>query len=127
MNMSRGILTTQGWFAQKYGYFEIRAKVPIGTGVWPAFWLLADDGGWPPEIDVLEGRGQRPGDLVMTTHWRIPTGRIESCGFDFLLPDAANRFHDYGMLWQRDRHHLFHRPQAGFRYQGADRFRDPCT
>jgi len=25
-----GILTTQGWFAQKYGYFEIRAKVPIG-------------------------------------------------------------------------------------------------
>jgi len=34
---------------------------------------------------------------------RIPTGRIESCGFDFLLPDAANRFHDYGMLWQRDR------------------------
>ena len=73
-----GILTTQGWFAQKYGYFEIRAKVPIGTGVWPAFWLLADDGGWPPEIDVLEGRGQRPGDLVMTTHWRIPTGRIES-------------------------------------------------
>jgi len=99
-----GILTTQGWFAQKYGYFEIRAKVPVGTGVWPAFWLLADDGGWPPEIDILEGRGQRPGDLVMTTHWRIPaTGRIESCGFDFLLPDAANRFHDYGMLWQHDR------------------------
>ena len=99
-----GILTTQGWFAQKYGYFEIRAKLPIGTGVWPAFWMLADDGGWPPEIDVLEGRGQRPGDLVMTTHWRIPaTGRIQSCGFDFLLPDAANSFHDYGVLWQRDR------------------------
>jgi beta-glucanase (GH16 family) len=99
-----GILTSQGAFAQKYGYFEIRAKVPVGTGVWPAFWLLADDGGWPPEIDILEGRGQRPGDLVMTTHWRIPaTGRIESCGFDFLLPDAANSFHDYGMLWQRDR------------------------
>jgi beta-glucanase (GH16 family) len=99
-----GILTSQRAFAQKYGYFEIRAKVPVGTGVWPAFWLLADDGGWPPEIDILEGRGQRPGDLVMTTHWRIPaTGRIESCGFDFLLPDAANSFHDYGMLWQRDR------------------------
>ena len=99
-----GVLTSQGWFAQKYGYFEIRAKVPVGTGVWPAFWLLADDGGWPPEIDILEGRGQRPGDLVMTTHWRIPaTGRIQSCGFDFLLPDAANSFHNYGMLWQRDR------------------------
>jgi beta-glucanase (GH16 family) len=99
-----GILTTQGAFSQKYGYFEIRAKIPVGTGVWPAFWLLADDGGWPPEIDVMEGRGQRPGDLVMTTHWRIPaTGFVQSCGFDFSLPDAANDFHDYGALWMQDR------------------------
>ena len=99
-----GILTTQGKFSQKYGYFEIRSKIPIGTGVWPAFWLLADDGGWPPEIDVMEGRGQRPGDLVMTTHWRIQaTGRVESCGFDFQVADTATAFHDYGVLWQRDR------------------------
>lgn len=99
-----GILTTQGWFSQKYGYFEIRAKIPVGTGVWPAFWMLADDGGWPPEIDVMEGRGQRPGDLVMTTHWRIPTTqKIESCGFDFQLADAALAFHDYGILWLTDR------------------------
>jgi len=99
-----GILTTQSWFSQKYGYFEIRSKIPVGTGVWPAFWMLADDGGWPPEIDVMEGRGQRPGDLVMTTHWRIPaTGRVGSCGFDFSLPGAATDFHDYGVLWMRDR------------------------
>ena len=99
-----GVLTTQQSFSQKYGYFEIRAKVPVGVGVWPAFWMLANDGGWPPEIDVMEGRGQRPGDLVMTTHWRIPTTqKIESCGFDFLLPDASMDFHDYGILWVPDR------------------------
>jgi beta-glucanase (GH16 family) len=99
-----GILTTQSRFSQKYGYFEIRSKIPVGTGVWPAFWMLADEGGWPPEIDVMEGRGQRPGALVMTTHWRIPaTGRVESCGFDFALPDAATGFHDYGVLWMPDR------------------------
>jgi len=99
-----GILTSQSRFAQKHGYFEIRSKIPVGTGVWPAFWLLADDGGWPPEIDVVEGRGERPGDLVMTTHWRIrPTGVIESCGFDFTLPSASNEFHDYGVLWAPDR------------------------
>jgi beta-glucanase (GH16 family) len=99
-----GILTTQSSFAQKFGYFEIRSKIPVGSGVWPAFWLLADDGGWPPEADVMEGRGQQPGDLVMTTHWRHPdTGRIESCGFDFSVPDTATDFHDYGMLWLRDR------------------------
>jgi beta-glucanase (GH16 family) len=99
-----GILTTQNSFSQKYGYFEIRSKVPAGTGVWPAFWMLANDGGWPPELDVLEGRGQRPGDLAMTTHWRLPsTGKIESCGFDFAQPDAAMAFHDYGVLWLKDR------------------------
>jgi beta-glucanase (GH16 family) len=108
-----GILTTQGSFSQKYGYFEIRSKIPVGTGVWPAFWLLADDGGWPPEIDVMEGRGQRPGDLVMTTHWRIPaSGFVESCGFDFSLPDAADNFHDYGVLWTQDRivYFIDHKP-----------------
>jgi len=99
-----GILTTQGSFSQKYGYFEIRSKIPVGTGVWPAFWMLADNGGWPPEVDVMEGRGQRPGDMVMTTHWRIPTTQIiESCGFDFSVPDASTGFHDYGVLWMRDR------------------------
>jgi beta-glucanase (GH16 family) len=99
-----GILTTQSSFSQRYGYFEIRSKIPVGIGVWPAFWMLADDGGWPPEIDVMEGRGQRPGNLVMTTHWRIPaTGRVESCGFDFSLPGASTNFHDYGVLWMRDR------------------------
>ncbi|MCA1457615.1 glycoside hydrolase family 16 protein [Bradyrhizobium sp. BRP22] len=99
-----GILTTQGRFSQKYGYFEIRAKIPVGRGVWPAFWMLADDGGWPPEVDVVEGRGERPGDIVMTTHWRIPsTQRIQSCGFDFTVPGADSEFHNYGVLWQEDR------------------------
>jgi beta-glucanase (GH16 family) len=99
-----GILTTQSHFSQKYGYFEIRSKIPVGTGVWPAFWMLADDGGWPPEIDTMEGRGERPGDLVMTTHWRIPaTGNVASCGFDFSLSGASTAFHDYGVLWTPDR------------------------
>jgi len=99
-----GILTTQGTFSQKHGYFEIRAKIPVGTGVWPAFWLLADDGGWPPEVDVMEGRGQRLGDLAMTTHWRTSaTGTVQSCGFDFWVPNASTDFHDYGVLWEQDR------------------------
>ncbi len=99
-----GVLTTQSVFTQKHGYFEIRAKVPVGIGVWPAFWMLADDGGWPPEIDILEGRGQQPDTVVMTTHWRSPeTGLVNSCGFDFTVAGAPTAFHHYGALWLPDR------------------------
>jgi beta-glucanase (GH16 family) len=38
----------------KYGYYEIRMKVPRGRGLWPAFWLNPEDQRWPPEIDVVE-------------------------------------------------------------------------
>src|SRR5262249_13116622 len=45
-----------------------------------------------------------PGDVVMTTHWRIPaTGIVEHCGFDFSVANAWMDFHDYGVLWDRDR------------------------
>jgi hypothetical protein len=46
----------------KYGIFEIRAKLPRGSGTWPAFWLLSDikPSNWPEngEIDVLEHIGK---------------------------------------------------------------------
>lgn len=58
-----GRIKTQGLFAQRYGRFEARIKLPAGQGLWPAFWMLgADFGvvGWPQsgEIDIMEFRGQ---------------------------------------------------------------------
>lgn len=62
-----GLLSSVGrdWkgFAQKYGYFEIRAKLPAGLGVWPAFWLVGIDrkyGKHTAEIDVFEHYGHMP-------------------------------------------------------------------
>ena len=46
-------------FSQKYGYFEARLWVPsantMSQGVWPAFWLRADND--LGEIDVMESYG----------------------------------------------------------------------
>jgi len=38
------VVTSYGKFAQKYGYFEARMKLPDGLGMWPAFWLMPDRG-----------------------------------------------------------------------------------
>ncbi|WP_257459169.1 family 16 glycosylhydrolase [Archangium lipolyticum] len=47
-------IDTDGKFSQTYGYFEMQAKLPIGRGVWPAFWLYAHPGDDRPEIDIME-------------------------------------------------------------------------
>lgn len=98
-----GILTTSPQFSQKYGYFEIDAKIPFGQGVWPAFWLLPESDQWPPEIDVFEARGSMPGVLAMTVHSRDAAGKHQRCGKDIHVPDAATKFHRYGVLWTPQR------------------------
>jgi hypothetical protein len=43
-------------FAQQYGRFEIRARLPYGHGSFPSFWMLPASGPWPEagELDVFE-------------------------------------------------------------------------
>ncbi len=56
-------------FAQQYGYFEMRAKLPSGHGVWPAFWLVGtNDTGPAPELDVMEAYGAFPENFRSTEH-----------------------------------------------------------
>jgi beta-glucanase (GH16 family) len=49
-------LTTSESFSFQFGRMEVRAKLPVATGSWPAIWLLGKDCEWPNngEIDVME-------------------------------------------------------------------------
>jgi beta-glucanase (GH16 family) len=52
--------------AFRYGYFEIRAKVPTGQGLWPAFWLYGQN--QRDEIDFMEMKGERPNEVHIDVH-----------------------------------------------------------
>ncbi len=97
---SSGLISTRGGFTQKYGYFEMRARWSAGKGLWPEFWLLPKNGGWPPEIDILEAHGDKPGIAFQSIHSHFDpkavTHRVS-------YPGSAQDFHRYGALWLPDR------------------------
>lgn len=71
-------VTTEGKGDWTYGRFEIRAKLPIGQGIWPAFWMMPSDqeiyGPWPScgEIDIMEALGHEPNTTYGTLHYGNP-------------------------------------------------------
>lgn len=73
-----GRISTQNKETWTYGLFEVKAKVPVGQGFLPAFWLMANDeniyGQWPRcgEIDCMEVMGQEPEKLYGTIHYGNP-------------------------------------------------------
>ena len=96
LQYTSGLLTTNGTFAQTYGYWEIRAQVPSGDGLWPGFWLLPANHSWPPEIDILEMIGSDPSTVYDSYH--------STDGSAFLQPvhlgsDLSTGFHTYGFAW----------------------------
>jgi beta-glucanase (GH16 family) len=97
-----GLITSQRLLAQRYGYFEIRARLPRGRGLWPAFWLLPSDGTWPPEIDVMEMLGDMPERYTVALHAR-PEGRAQDVVTAIPAPDLTAGFHVFGLAWQADR------------------------
>jgi beta-glucanase (GH16 family) len=98
-----GLITSFGTFSQQYGYFEIRAQVTSGQGMWPAFWLLPANGSWPPEIDVMEMLGHDPSTYYGSVHW----GTADQHSFltqavTYAGADLSAGFHTYGVWWEDD-------------------------
>jgi hypothetical protein len=90
-----GIITTEGDFSQLYGYFDMRAELPAGDGMWPAFWLLPANLASTREIDVMEMYGNNPLQYDATDH--SPTNGSVSAFIN--TPDLSQNFNDYGVYW----------------------------
>ena len=78
-------------FTQTYGYFEMRAELPQGQGLWPAFWLLGPQN---KEIDVLEGLGSDTKTVFNAVHSPLEPA-LGNASFN----PFATGFHTYGLMW----------------------------
>jgi beta-glucanase (GH16 family) len=54
--------------SQRYGYFEITAKMPRGRGMWPSITLQPTDAVWPPSIVIASTVGNHDGTLRTSYH-----------------------------------------------------------
>ncbi|MBX2844788.1 MAG: glycoside hydrolase family 16 protein [Saprospiraceae bacterium] len=106
-------------FAFTYGKVEVRAKLPEGTGTWPAIWMLntnIDEAGaywekkgygttkWPycGEIDILEHWGKNPNYVSSAVHNGSSYGyNVENVAGQ-KVDDVFNTFHIYSLEWTKD-------------------------
>src|SRR5260370_4649557 len=54
-----------------YGRVEARIQIPTSQAIWPAFWMMGDNGvTWPGrgEIDIVENNGAKPLQVKGTIH-----------------------------------------------------------
>jgi beta-glucanase (GH16 family) len=104
-------LITRGLQNWQYGRFEMRGKIDISPGLWPAFWTLGEQGGWPAngEIDIMEyykgkilsniasmGNNQKP-------KWFSTTKDVKELGGQAW----AKKFHVWRMDWDSENISLF--------------------
>jgi beta-glucanase (GH16 family) len=121
MDYTSARLRTKNLGDWKHGRFEMRAKMPIGQGLWPALWMLPTNdvyGGWAAsgEIDILEYLGHQPARAFGTLHYggSFPANTFTSNAYNLPSGDFNASFHTFvlewdecGMRWSID----------GFQYQ----------
>jgi beta-glucanase (GH16 family) len=90
-----------------YGKFEIKAKLPAGTGTWPAIWMLPSaasygNNGWPDngEIDIMEHVGFDPNRIHGNIHTKAFNHSIKTNkGGKIMTTNASSGYHVYGCQW----------------------------
>ena len=92
-------LTTQGKKEFTYGKIEARLKMPVGQGLWPAFWMLGANigaSGWPisGETDIME-HINADSIIYGTLHWNNNGHQQDSKS----MASSPSSYHVYGIEW----------------------------
>jgi beta-glucanase (GH16 family) len=93
----------------KYGRFEIRAKLPIGQGLWPAIWMLPTDwvyGGWAAsgEVDIMEMLGHEPQKVYGTLHYggQYPNNVHSGDSYSLYVGSFSSTYHTFALEWEEN-------------------------
>lgn len=107
-NYTSSKILTRGKKIFKYGRIDIRAKLPKGKGIWPAFWMLPQNnvfGGWPTsgELDIMEMIGHQPSTTYGTLHFG-PGPASTQLGGNYSLPTGIfnDQFHVFSIEWKQN-------------------------
>ncbi|MBF2708592.1 glycoside hydrolase family 16 protein [Flavobacterium soyangense] len=105
-NYTSARIITKGKFSFKYGTVEIKAKMPIGGGTWPALWMLGsniDTAPWPAcgEIDMMEHLGNQLNKIYGTLHYPGHYGGTGDSS-NVTITNATTEFHIYKLDWRAD-------------------------
>lgn len=98
-------INTAGKQQFTFGRIDMRAKLPVSKGLWPALWMLgANFGqvGWPAcgETDIMELVGQNPKQIVGSIHWKQANGTNGTYNNSYnATQDFAQQFHVFSLLW----------------------------
>ncbi|WP_410771540.1 family 16 glycosylhydrolase [Fontibacillus sp. BL9] len=98
-------IDTKDHFSFCYGKLIVRAKLPVGQGLWPAIWLLPQHqayGSWPAsgEIDMVEAKGRLPQQVFGTLHHGKDWDHKITEEFTYRFEKGTiNEFHDYALEW----------------------------
>lgn len=97
-----GIVTTFGTFAQRYGRFEIRCRVPAGRGLRAIVSLRPVALAPLPTIGLLEVSGAAPSTISFGNDWGTEQTR-RSFGDSFPAPDFSAGFHTIAIEWDENK------------------------
>jgi beta-glucanase (GH16 family) len=97
-----------------YGRIEVKAKLPTGTGTWPAIWMLGNSfregSGWPAcgEIDIMENVGYDPKVVHGNVHTKAYNHVLgTNKGNNITLDKPWDEYHVYAVEWYKDRIEFF--------------------
>jgi beta-glucanase (GH16 family) len=93
-----------------YGYIQARISLPAQNAMWPAFWMLPENGSWPMggEIDIMENKGSSPWTTSGALHHSGTSSSADS--YEYGSHSFSQRkgesnitaWHTYAVLWEEE-------------------------